>query len=121
MGYCYYGNYVFYFEVGRVEVMCLFGMLYCEFEEQGVMFFVSYFEIDYYKLVLYDDELIIEIWISVCCGLWFFFDYMVFNEKGEQLCSVKIMLVFVVKMNMWFIMLLQEFIYLMLKYVIEEF
>ncbi|MFY7991477.1 MAG: hotdog domain-containing protein, partial [Fluviicola sp.] len=33
MGYCYYGNYASYFEVGRVEAMRSLGMSYRQLEE----------------------------------------------------------------------------------------
>jgi acyl-CoA thioester hydrolase len=40
MGYCYYGNYAQYFEVGRVEALRSFGMTYKKMEENGdILFF----------------------------------------------------------------------------------
>ena len=44
MGYCYYGNYAQYFEVGRVEAMRKVGMSYKSLEEKGVMLPVSEFK-----------------------------------------------------------------------------
>lgn len=43
MGYCYYGNYAQYFEVGRVEALREIGMSYKNLENQGVMLPVSDF------------------------------------------------------------------------------
>ena len=47
MGYCYYGNYAQYCEVGRVEAMRALGMSYKELEQQGIMLPVSEFKISY--------------------------------------------------------------------------
>ena len=46
MGYCYYGNYAQYFEVGRVEAMRKVGMSYKSLEEKGVMLPVSEFKVN---------------------------------------------------------------------------
>ena len=47
MGYCYYGNYAQYFEVGRVEAMRSAGMSYKDLEDRGVMLPVSEFNVKY--------------------------------------------------------------------------
>ena len=60
MGYCYYGNYAQYFEVGRVETLRSLGMSYKSLEENGIMLPVLDFSINYNKPALYDDLLTIE-------------------------------------------------------------
>lgn len=100
MGYCYYGNYAQYFEVGRVEALRSLGMSYRELEEEGVMLPVSHFEIDYLRPALYDDLLTIVTEITEVAGARLFFDYTILNEKEETVCRAKTTLVFVSKQNM---------------------
>ena len=45
MGYCYYGNYAQYFEVGRVEALRSLGMSYKSLEDNGIMLPVLDFSI----------------------------------------------------------------------------
>ena len=37
MGYCYYGNYAVFFEMGRVEALRSIGIRYRDLEDQGIM------------------------------------------------------------------------------------
>ena len=55
MGYCYYGNYAQYFEVGRVEALRAVGMSYRDMEKDGIMLPVSEFTVKYISPALYDD------------------------------------------------------------------
>ena len=64
MGYCYYGNYAQYFEVGRVEALRSLGVSYKSLEARGIMLPVSHFEINYKAPALYDDALVITTHIS---------------------------------------------------------
>ncbi len=100
MGYCYYGNYASYFEVGRVEAMRSLGMSYRKLEEDGVMLPVSHFEIDYFKPALYDDELTVVTTITGVKGPRLYFEYLIFNADQVKLCFGKTTLVFVSKENM---------------------
>ena len=59
MGYCYYGNYAQYFEVGRVEALRNVGLSYKSLEETGVMLPVSEFKVKYKHPAKYDDLLLI--------------------------------------------------------------
>jgi acyl-CoA thioester hydrolase len=116
MGYCYYGNYAQYFEVGRVEALRSLGMSYRALEEEGVMLPVSRFEVDYKRPALYDDELTVTTKISEVSGARIFFDYAVHNEKEELICTAKTTLVFVAKAHMRPISAPQHFIELIAKY-----
>lgn len=60
MGYCYYGNYATYFEVGRVEALRSLGIRYRDLEESGVMLPVLNVQINYKRPARYDDQLTIE-------------------------------------------------------------
>lgn len=97
MGYCYYGNYAQYFEVGRVEAMRALGMTYRSLEERGVMLPVVNFEVNYKFPALYDDELLITTTISELQGPRLTFHYEITKDSGELICTAKTTLVFVSK------------------------
>lgn len=100
MGYCYYGNYASYFEVGRVEAMRALGMSYRFLEQNGVMLPVSRFEVDYHKPALYDDELTVVTAITELKGPRLFFEYTLLNVDNVCIASGKTTLVFVLKETM---------------------
>jgi acyl-CoA thioester hydrolase len=78
MGYCYYGNYAQYFEVGRVEALRAFGMSYKEMEGSGVMLPVSEFNVRYFSPAYYDDLLLITTKIVLLKGPRLFFEYEIY-------------------------------------------
>ena len=100
MGYCYYGNYAQYFEVGRVEALRKIGMSYKDMENEGVMLPVSEFNVKYIIPAYYDDELTITTKIAELRGPRIYFEYEVKNEKNEIIASASTLLVFVSKTNM---------------------
>ena len=100
MGYCYYGNYAQYFEVGRVEALRKIGMSYKDMENEGVMLPVSEFNVKYIRPAYYDDELTITTKIAELRGPRIYFEYEVKNEKNEIIASASTLLVFVSKTNM---------------------
>ena len=75
MGYCYYGNYAQYFEVGRVEALRSLGMSYKALEEQGVMLPVSEFSVKYLSPAFYDDLLTVKTEITAIKGARIYFTY----------------------------------------------
>lgn len=99
MGYCYYGNYAQFFEIGRVETMRDIGMSYRELEEQGVMLPVSKFNIEYKSPAKYDDLLDVETTIALVAGARIQFDYII-KCNGKLICTASTTLVFVAKENM---------------------
>ncbi|MFN5984582.1 MAG: acyl-CoA thioesterase [Fluviicola sp.] len=120
MGYCYYGNYASFFEVGRVEALRELGLSYKEMEDQGIMLPVSHFEVDYLSPTFYDDLLTVETKIVSLQGARLFFEYNLFNEKGK-LCSVgKTTLVFVSKESMRPMSAPKDFLDLMNKFLVNE-
>ncbi|MDO7712690.1 MAG: acyl-CoA thioesterase, partial [Schleiferiaceae bacterium] len=53
MGYCYYGNYAVFFELGRVEALRSLGIRYLDLENAGVMLPVGSMDIRYLKPLTY--------------------------------------------------------------------
>jgi len=100
MGYCYYGNYAQYFEVGRVEALRSLGLSYRKLEENGIMLPVSKFSVDYKIPALYDDELLVKTTIVSLIGPRLSFDYELVNDKGQSIAFGNTILVFVSKENM---------------------
>ncbi|MEM9410465.1 MAG: thioesterase family protein [Planctomycetota bacterium] len=56
-GHVHHGNYVNYFEIGRVEMLRNSGVSYREFEELGLMLVVVNLKCDYLQSAKYDDLL----------------------------------------------------------------
>lgn len=100
MGYCYYGNYAQYFEVGRVEALRTLGMSYRSLEEKGIMLPVLDFTVKYIRPAFYDDELTISTQIDSVEGARIFFSYEIKNEKDQVLSKASTTLVFVSKDTM---------------------
>lgn len=100
MGYCYYGNYAQYFEVGRVETLREIDCSYKDIEEDGVMLPVSEYQVKYLKPAFYDDLLTIRTHIREIRGAKITFDYTLLNDKEEILSKATTVLVFVRKENM---------------------
>lgn len=116
MGYCYYGNYAQYFEVGRVEALRELGMSYKEMEKDVFMLPVSEFHVNYLRPAMYDDELTIETRITSIEGSRLFFEYVIKNEIGKLISTAKTTLAFVSKQTMKPISPPQSFLNLLLKY-----
>ena len=117
MGYCYYGNYAQYFEVGRVEALRAIGMSYKELESKGVMLPVSSFSVDYKAPAKYDDLLTISTSITESRGARLDFDYVIKNETDQIIAKASTTLVFVSKENMRPIQPPPEFIAVIEKYI----
>jgi acyl-CoA thioester hydrolase len=97
MGYCYYGNYAQYFEVGRVEALRDSGMSYRKLEELGAMLPVLDYQVKYIMPAKYDDELNIITKIVKLDGTRLYFEYEVYNENGKLLTTGTTTLVFISK------------------------
>jgi len=100
MGYCYYGNYAQYFEVGRVETLRSLGLSYKQLENEGYMLPVSEFAVNYKNPALYDDLLFIETTITEIKGARVYFSYIITNETGKTVATATTTLVFVSKESM---------------------
>ena len=99
-GYCYYGNYAQYFEVGRVEAMRELGISYKDIENKGFMLPVSTFSVKYKAPALYDDLLTITTNIVDLKGVRLYFEYEIKNEKNQLLATAETVLVFVDRTTM---------------------
>jgi acyl-CoA thioester hydrolase len=97
MGFCYYGNYATYLEVGRVEALRALGIAYGELEKQGILLPVVHLSIDYAHPARYDDELTIVTHLTELKGVKIAFEYEVLNEQKKKLCTARTTLVFVNK------------------------
>ncbi len=95
MGYCYYGRYAEYFEIGRVETMRHLGISYKELEEKGIMLPVSELNISYHKPAFYDEELVIRTTITEVIGARITFKYEIVNAKDQITTTGNTVLVFV--------------------------
>lgn len=100
MGYCYYGNYAQYFEVGRVEALRKLGMSYKEMEDQGILLPVSEFSVKYHVPAFYDDLLTVVTRITAVKGARLYFTYEIINEQQKLLATAQTTLVFVGKEKM---------------------
>lgn len=95
MGYCYYGNYAEFYEVGRVEALRGLGMSYRELEDSGILLPVYTYSIKYHKPAFYDDLLTIKTIIRELPNTRIRFEYLCYNEKGELLNEGETTLVFI--------------------------
>lgn len=76
MGFVYNGNYLTYFEVGRVELMRNFNLSYSELENYGYYLPLIESYVKYVKSAYYDDLLNIEATLD-----WDFKPILRFNYK----------------------------------------
>lgn len=95
MGYCYYGNYAQYFEIGRVEALRALGVSYKSLEERGIMLPVTDLQVKYIRPALYDDLIEIKTHIKNTSGVKIEFEYEIYNEKKELLTTGATTLVFI--------------------------
>jgi len=100
MGYCYYGNYAQFLEIGRVEALRNSGFRYKDMEQQGILLPVLDFQIKYIFPAKYDDLLTIETTIVAIKGTRIIFDYEIKNEMGVKIATASTTLVFVAKESM---------------------
>ena len=100
MGYCYYGIYAQYFEVGRVEAIRNLGASYKSLEEAGIMLPVADFSVKYISPAYYDDLLIVKTQIKEINGARIYFEYELNNDQGKLIAKASTTLVFVNKTTM---------------------
>ena len=95
MGVVYHGNYIPYFEMGRVEWLRNMGVSYKWMEENGVMLPVVSLSMNYKKPARYDDLLTVKTILKSQTSVKIEFDYEIYNENEELLTTGYSMLVFV--------------------------
>jgi acyl-CoA thioester hydrolase len=120
MGYCYYGNYASFLEIGRVESLRSLGISYKSLEDNGVMLPVSEFQVKYISPAYYDDMLLIETKISAIRGVRIYFEYFIYNDNQKLLATAKTSLVFISSMSKKPISPPKELLSIIQSYAIQE-
>ncbi len=96
MGYIYYGNYAFYYEIGRVELLRSLGLTYREMEsEQGIMMPVMAMETRFLRPAFYDELLEIRTSLRTFPGREILFHCEIYNEADKLINDGTVKLCFV--------------------------
>ena len=95
MGVVYHGNYLPYFEIGRVEWLRNQGISYKSMEERGVALPIVNLTLNYRKSARYDDILTIKTAFKSQSSVKIEFDCEIRNDQNELLTTASFVLVFV--------------------------
>ena len=95
MGVVYHGNYIPYFEIGRVEWLRNKGVSYKIMEESGVALPIVSMTLNYKKPARYDELLTVTTAFKSQTSVKVEFDCEIHNEKNELLTTAHFILVFV--------------------------
>ncbi|HEY0090841.1 MAG TPA: thioesterase family protein [Flavobacterium sp.] len=95
MGVVYHGNYIPYFEIGRVEWLRDKGISYKFMEDNGVALPIVSLTLNYKKPARYDDVLNIKTVYKSQTSVKLEFECEIRNEKLELLTTAYFLLVFV--------------------------
>jgi acyl-CoA thioester hydrolase len=95
MSVVYHGNYVPYFEMGRVEWLRNKGISYKSLEESGIALPIVSMTINYKKPARYDDLLTVITKFKGHSSVKIEFDCEIRNENDELLTTAHFLLVFV--------------------------
>ena len=97
MGYCYYGNYAQYYEVGRADAMRSLGMSYREMEDRGVFMPIVSMSCRYFRPAHYDDLLTVKTIVKNIPAARMHFYYEIVNQEGLLINSGETILAFISK------------------------
>lgn len=95
MGVVYHGNYIPYFEIGRVEWLRNKGISYKKMEESGIALPIVNMNINYKKSARYDELLTVHTRFKSQTSVKIEFDCAIYNETQELLTTAQFLLVFV--------------------------
>lgn len=95
MGVVYHGNYLPYFEIGRVEWLRDKGVSYKWMEENGIALPIVSLTLNYKKPARYDELLTIKTTFKNQTTVKIEFDCEIWNEQNDLLTTAHFMLVFV--------------------------
>jgi acyl-CoA thioester hydrolase len=95
MGVVYHGNYIPYFEIGRVEWLRDKGISYKSMEEGGIALPIVSMNINYKKSARYDELLTVHTVFKSRSSVKIEFDCAIYNESDELLTTAQFILVFV--------------------------
>lgn len=80
MGVVYYANYFVYFEAARTQLLKKEGKSYGQFEREGVYIPVLEAHCKYKSPLFYEDEIVVNCWISEVKNTSFKFEYEVLKN-----------------------------------------
>lgn len=83
MGIVHHSNYIFYFEIGRTELMRSLGTSYKEMEERGALLVVRDVQLHYIAPAYYDEIITVRVSIPELPTVKVTFDIEIFNEAGD--------------------------------------
>lgn len=95
MGVVYHGNYIPYFEIGRVEWLRNKGISYKDMEESGIALPIVNMNINYKKSAKYDELLTVHTVFKSHSSVKIEFDCAIYNEQEELLTTAQFLLVFI--------------------------
>lgn len=95
MGVVYHGNYIPYFEIGRVEWLRSKGVSYKSLEDSGIALPIVSMTLNYKKPARYDDLLIVKTKFKQSSSVKIEFDCEIWSEHNELLTTAHFILVFV--------------------------
>jgi acyl-CoA thioester hydrolase len=95
MGVVYHGNYIPYFEIGRVEWLRNKGVSYKSLEESGIALPIVSMTLNYKKSARYDDLLTVKTKFKKLGAVKIEFDCEIWSEQNELLTTAQFILVFV--------------------------
>ncbi len=95
MGVVYHGNYLPYFETGRVEWLRNKGVSYKSMEENGIALPIVSLSVNYKKPARYDELLTVITKFKNQSSVKISFDCEIRNEQQELLTTAHFILVFV--------------------------
>jgi acyl-CoA thioester hydrolase len=85
MGVAWHGNYLLWFEVGRVETLRAIGYPYTRLESEGFGLPVTEAGLRYARAARFDDPLRIEVWLEYLKTRKFRIGYRVSHaERGDE-------------------------------------
>lgn len=87
MGIIYHSNYFPWFEVARTTFLKESGISYREMERLGIFLPVIEVNCKYISSALYDDNLILEVWIEAFRPSRIKFHYRILREEEELLAT----------------------------------
>ena len=87
MGHAYYANYLFWFEQARGAWCRERGWTYKQMEELGYKIPVVEAHVEYKGEVLYDDLIIVKVWVSELRRASIRFDYEVINTSNDKVTT----------------------------------
>ncbi len=95
MGVVYHGNYLPYFEIGRVEWLRTKGISYKSLEDNNIGLPIASLTLNYKKSARYDDLLSVKTKLKSYNGVKIEFECEIINEQNELLTTATFLLVFI--------------------------